>query len=158
MKAGGYQTALAALVVFSRTAAEQVAMAREQPISKLPLELAEGHQNAGEIAYFRGLACVFKTYQFHIFDTVADAEELDAVMDFVHRLNVVMNNGSPSIWTFSAVEREAEWRSLRRDAIAALRQLGVSATIGAEPIDIKELVNVDDFVSTPEARRLLDDS
>ena len=151
-----YQTALSALQFFAMSAEEQIESARAGATGDEP-KFFSGYTGADrDCNYFMGVACIFKTYQGELFERIASDDGQDALSDFVHRLNVDMySHRNPSDWSGGAVRAGQMWAKLREDARKALILLSESIPLELPKFDVSALINVNDFLPSQEAKRLL---
>lgn len=106
--------------------------------------------------YFYGVASVFKTYSGELLDSYVDADEADALQDFIHRLNVLMCNATASDCSEGAVRTSDTWEKLRLDARRALSELGEAIPAGIPTFNVALLVALDEFVPREDVRNVLE--
>lgn len=66
-----------------------------------------------------------------------------------------MQDGTAAEWSVEGLGSDT-WRRLRTDARKALEQLGEALPIDAPGFDIGALINPDEFITSGEAKALLD--
>lgn len=111
--------------------------------------------------YFFGVACVFVTYASDVYDLFPSEDDCKHLTEFHERIDAYMFQPS-DMWSESAVLEEAgshlmqNWERLRNDARKVLGDLG--KTLPSEPpeFDIPALVDLDEFRTTENARRILE--
>ncbi len=112
--------------------------------------------------YFFGVACVFITYASDVYDRYA-AMDCRHLTEFHERLDAYMFQPAER-WSESAVLGSGEsephllqnWERLRSDARKVLNDLGEALPSEPPEFDIPALVNLDEFRTTEEARRILE--
>lgn len=114
--------------------------------------LVDAHSPVSD--YLAGMACIFIEYS-HSFYDVAEIDENHPVRDFRHRIDCLCHAAFESAWTPDAVRSGEQWTFLRQDAAKALRGLGETIDGDLAPVDIGNLVAVDEYTTSRETRDLM---
>jgi hypothetical protein len=149
--------AVAALRFFSLSGPVQIAIRRESRTGREPTFFRDSATGDDAPGFFLGVACVFKTNQGLIYEGIDDDAVRETLTDFVHRLNVAMNDSSAADWSEAAVFQDRLWHALRKDAAKAIRDLGLDPVAEVPRFDIAALINPDEFRTSDEVRRILGD-
>jgi len=150
--------ALDALRFFASEGDLQLAIAEQAASKGTPAFFGQGDEGCGIEDYLVGVACIFSTYLGALLDQVLGERANDAFEDFSHRLLVLMGEGRVEAWDRSAVVGGGVWVRLRKEALRALEELGLEFADDERVVEFKidDLIDPDEFRTTPDAKRLLD--
>jgi hypothetical protein len=106
-------------------------------------------------SYFIGVACVYVTYKSEIYDLihVDDAESVD---DFDFHIQWMMHSAECKGWAGNAILSDVAWEKLRAYAKGLIAFIGMTISIEYPVFDLESLINVSEFTTSDEARRLLE--
>lgn len=122
---------------------------------ELPRMLCDDSEHATVGDYLNGIVGVLYTYMWVFHEMDISEKALESFYDFKHRLDV-MSCTEGSDWSSHAIIHDVSWGKLRADASVFLKELG--EVNGKDPpiFDVANLINIDEFLTSSEVRKLLD--
>lgn len=141
---------------FCFSGAEQMAswrIARNE--FKLPRAL---YDDSGQVTigdYLNGIVGVLYTYMWVFHEMNISEKALEIFYDFKHRLDV-MSCTEGEGWSSHAIIHDVSWGKLRADASVFLKELGEVNSKDPPVFDVGNLINIDEFRTSNEARKLLE--
>ncbi|HPF72464.1 MAG TPA: hypothetical protein PLX09_02560 [Xanthomonadaceae bacterium] len=146
--------ALHVLRFFSLPAVDQLAIGRSFRTKSDPVFFDPDHFEGN---FFFGMACAFVTYKGALLDEFESEADAETLLDFSHRLAVLMHGATGEEWADLALLQSDDWQRLRRDACRAVLELHAEDRLDGETFEfnISELINADDFRTTDAAKDVL---
>lgn len=148
--------AVLALHFFSLNSRAQVGCYKKaRNLYSIPDLFPEDDSDHVDSSYFIGVACVFVTYKSEIYDLI-NVDDADSVEDFDFHIQWMMHSAECKGWSSDAIVFDAAWEKLRVYAKSLIDFIGMTISIESPVFDLESLIDVGEFTTSDEARRLLE--